>query len=55
MFCENWAKFAGKFLVGLGRKVLHNNHQLFFKIKFALSMCISLYYWCEFYAQCPTQ
>lgn len=43
MLCENWAKFAGKFLVALGRKVLHNNRQLFFKIQFALSMCISLY------------
>lgn len=54
MLCENWAKFAGKFLVALGRKVLHNNRQLFFKIQFALSMCISLYDCCEFCAQRPT-
>lgn len=46
MLCENWAKFTGKFLVVLGRKVLRNNRKLFFKIKFALSMCISLYYCC---------
>lgn len=40
---ENWVKSAGKFLVVLGSKALHNNCKLFFKIKFALSTGISLY------------
>lgn len=46
MLRENWVKSAGKFLVVLGRKVLHNNCNPFFKIKFALSTRISLYYCC---------